>query len=145
MAKNAGVGAHLFYCLAGTWGQPSIFSKTYSGHEPSAATLRAAALAVPHIVPIYGENQLAKLIKDIPGTEPLKLSPSLRGDKRVAVRFTQIARKAAEEAPHVEYSKNFEVSENLKWSLSSETVASDQRPLGKPAQAANAAGASSNR
>jgi hypothetical protein len=145
MAKSAVVGAHLFYRWGGTWGQPAIFTRTYAGHEPSAASLKAAALAAPHVAPAYGESQLARLIKDIPGTEPLKLAPSLRGDKRVAVRFTQIGRKAAEEAPHQDYSRTFAASDNLKWSLSSETVASDQRPLGKPAEAPRTSGASTNR
>ena len=94
---------------------------------------------MPHIAPVYGQSQLDKLMKDVPGTETLKLSPSLRGDKRVAVRLTQIGRKAAAEAPHQDYTKTFAASDNLKWSLSSETVASDQRPLGRPAEAAVAA------
>src|SRR4051794_40434877 len=34
MAKNAVVGAHLFYRWAGGWGQPAVFNKTYVGHEP---------------------------------------------------------------------------------------------------------------
>jgi spore germination cell wall hydrolase CwlJ-like protein len=145
MAKNAVVGAHLFYRWAGSWGQSAIFAKSYAGREPNAAALKAASLAVPHIIPVYGQSQLDKLIKEVPGTEPLKLSPSLRGDKRVAVRFTEIGRKAAAEAPHQDYNKTFAASDNLKWSLSSETVASDQRPLGRPAEAAVAAGASTSR
>lgn len=145
MAKSAVVGAHLFYRWAGDWGQPSIFAKAYAGSEPNAASLRAAALAVPHIVPVYGQDQMDKLLKDVPGAEPLKLSPSLRGDKRVAVRFTQVGRKAAAEAPHQDYSKAFAVSDNLKWSLSGDSVASDQRPLGKAADATPASGAATNR
>jgi len=45
MAKNDVVGAHLFYRWPGGWGQPSAFSQAYGGREPSAAGLRAAALA----------------------------------------------------------------------------------------------------
>ena len=131
MAKNAIVGAHLFYRWAGSWGQPAAFTKKYAGHEPNAAALRQAALAVPHITPVYGEGQLAKAIKDIPGAQPLKLTPSLRGDKRVAVRFNLVARKASEDVKHEEYTKQFEVSDNLKWSLSGDTVAQNQQPLGK--------------
>lgn len=130
MAKNAVVGAHLFYRWQGNWGQPSAFVRTYSGHEPNAASLREAALAVPHITPIYGERQLATAIKNIPGAEPLKLAPSLRGDKRVAVRFNLVARKASDEVEHVDYTKQFEVSDNLKWSLSGQSVAQNQQPLG---------------
>jgi len=133
MAKNAVVGAHLFYRWAGGWGQPTVFSKAYAGREPNAAALRIAALSVPHITPVYGASQLAQAIKEIPGAEPLKLAPSLRGDKRVAVRFNLEARKASDEAVHEDYSKKFEASDNLKWSLSSDAVSDNQQPLGKSA------------
>ena len=132
MAKSAVVGAHLFYRWSGTWGQPAVFTKAYAGHEPNATALRTAALSVPHITPIYGQSQLAKAIKDIPGAEPIKLAPSLRGDKRVAVRFNLVARQAAQEAPHQDYDKAFAISDNLKWSLSGDSVAQNERPLGKP-------------
>ena len=153
MAKNAVVGAHLFYRWSGGWGQPAVFSKTYGGHEPNAAALRTAALAVPHAAPVYGENQVAEAIKEIPGAQAIKLAPSLRGDKRVAVRFNLAARKASDEVAHEDYSKKFEVSDNLKWALSNDTVAENQQPLGKPVPApagaaavsASAAGASGQR
>jgi hypothetical protein len=142
MAKNAVVGAHLFYRWNGAWGQPAAFTSSYLGREPNAAALRTAALAVPHVTPVYGQSQVAAAIKDIPGAEPLKLAPSLRGDKRVAVRFNLAARKASDEATHEDYSKKFEVSDNLKWSLSSDTVAENQQPLGKSAAIAGTAPAS---
>ena len=131
MAKNAVVGAHLFYRWAGAWGQPAVFAKTYAGHEPNAAALRAAALTAPHVVPLYGENRIAAAIKDIPGAEPLKLTPSLRGNKRVAVRFNLVARKASDGVKPEDYSKQFQVSDNLKWSLSAETTGQDEQPLGR--------------
>src|SRR5207342_142148 len=53
MAKNAVVGAHLFYRWSGGWGQPAAFTSTYLGREPNAAALRIAALSVPHITPVY--------------------------------------------------------------------------------------------
>jgi spore germination cell wall hydrolase CwlJ-like protein len=144
MAKNAIVGAHLFYRWAGGWGQPAAFSDHYAGHEPNAAALRTAALSVPHVTPVYGQQgQLAQAIKDIPGAEAVKLAPSMRGDKRVAVRFNLVARKAADDAPHEDYEKKFATSDNLKWALSSETVGQNEQPLGKPPatpQAGNAAG-----
>ena len=135
MAKNAVVGAHLFYRWAGGWGQPQVFSRGYTGHEPSAQALRSAALAAVHVI-ANQPGSVAAAIRDIPGAEPLKLAPSLRGDKRVAVRFNLVARKASEEAPHEAYTKKFEVSDNLKWSLSSDTVAENQQPLGRSAKAA---------
>ena len=51
MAKNAIVGAHIFYRWAGGWGQAAAFSDGYAGREPNAAALRTAALAAPHVTP----------------------------------------------------------------------------------------------
>ena len=134
MAKNAVVGAHLFYRWGGAWGQPAVFTQTYAGHEANAAALRSAALAVVHVVSAQ-PGSLAAAIAKIPGAEPLKLTPSMRGNKRVAVRFNLVARKAADEATHEDYSKKFEVSDNLKWSLSGESVAENEQPLGRRATA----------
>jgi hypothetical protein len=144
MAKNAVVGAHLFYRWAGAWGQPAVFTKLYPGHEPSADALRLAALAAVHVTPTHA-GSLAAAIKDIPGAEALKLAPSMRGDKRVAVRFNLIARTAAEKAPHEDYSSKFGASDNLKWSLSSNSVADNQQPLGRQAPSPAATGAASQR
>jgi spore germination cell wall hydrolase CwlJ-like protein len=141
LAKNAVVGPHLFYRWAGGWGQPAAFTKTYGGREPSASQLRAAALAAVHVVPAQ-PGSLAAAIEKIPGAEPLKLSPSMRGDKRVAVRFNLAARTASQEVKHEDYSKRFEASDNLKWSLSSDSVAENQQPLGKPARTANSSSSS---
>jgi spore germination cell wall hydrolase CwlJ-like protein len=138
MAKNTVVGAHLFYRWPGGWGQPSAFAKAYGGREPSADLLRAAALAAVHVVAQPGS--LAAAIDKIPGAEPLKLSPSMRGDKRVAVRFNLVARKASAEVKSEDYSRNFAASDNLKWSLSGDSVAQDQQPLGK-SSAGGASGA----
>ena len=139
MAKNAVVGAHLFYRWAGSWGQPAVFTKAYGGHEPSADALRAAALAAVHVIPAQ-PGSLAAAIAKIPGAEPLKLSPSLRGDKRVAVRFNLVARKASDEVKHQDYARKFDVSDNLKWALSSDSVAENQQPLGRAPKTASAAG-----
>jgi len=133
MAKNAVVGAHLFYRWSGTWGQPAVFTQAYAGYEPNAAALRSAALAAPHVSPVNSQGQLARAIKNIPGAEPLKLTPSMRGNKRVAVRFNLVARKAADDAVHEDYNKKFEASDNLKWSLSGESVAQNEQPLGRAA------------
>jgi hypothetical protein len=141
MSKSAVVGDHLFYHWAGGWGQPAVFTKAYDGHEPSADALRIAALAAVHVISPQG-GTLANAIRDIPGAEALKLAPSLRGDKRVAVRFNLTARKAADEATHEDYAKKFEASDTLKWSLSGDAVAANQQPLGRSAQPADAAGAS---
>lgn len=141
MAKNAVVGAHLFYRWSGGWGQPGVFARIYSGHEPNAAALRSAAMAAVHVTQAL-PGSVAQAIRDIPGAEPLKLAPSLRGDKRVAVRFNLVARKASAEAPHEDYATKFAASDNLKYALSTETVAHSQQPLGRPAS--TTAGASAD-
>jgi spore germination cell wall hydrolase CwlJ-like protein len=136
MAKNAIVGAHLFYRWGGSWGQPGAFSNRYSGHEPNAAALRTAALSVPHVTPVYGkQGELAKAIEDIPGAEAIKLSPSMRGDKRVQVRFNLAAREASKDVVAENYTTKFDASDNLKYALSSDVAASNEQPLGKASAA----------
>ena len=147
MAKNAIVGAHIFYRWAGAWGQPAVFTQHYAGHEASAAALRTAALSVVHVAPNQSQGSaVAQAIRDIPGAEPLKLAPSMRGDKRVAIRFNIVARKASDNAPHQDYTKAFDASDNLKWALSSEAVGANEKPLGAaaPSAGASVAGAASS-
>ena len=87
--------------------------------------MRSAALAVVHVAP--EGSPVAAEIAQIPGAEANKLTPSMRGDKRVAVRFNQVARQAAAEAPHQDYTKSFDASDNLRWTLSTESSASARR------------------
>jgi spore germination cell wall hydrolase CwlJ-like protein len=135
LAKNAVVGAHIFYHWAGEWGQPAIFTKAYAANEPNALGLRNAALAAEAATGGEGRS-VAEAIDKIPGAEEIKLAPSMRGDKRVAVRFNLVARNASGAAAHEDYVKKFEASDNLKWSLSSDTAAASEKPLGKTAEAA---------
>ena len=144
MAKNTVVGAHLFYRWPGGWGQPTAFVKAYGGVEPNATALRSAALAAVHVVASQA-GSLAAAIDKIPGAEPLKLAPSMRGDKRVAVRFNLVAREASKDVAPVDYDKKFEVSDNLKYALSSESTAADEKPLGKAAETAAPAGSAAAR
>ena len=131
LSKNAIVGAHIFYRWAGDWGQPAAFTNRYSGHEANAADLRMAALSVPHVTAGTLQSEVAEAVKNIPGAEPLELAPSMRGDKVVSVRFNLVARKASEDVSTDDYTKKFDVSDNLKYALSSKTVADNQQPLGK--------------
>ena len=133
MAKNAIVGAHIFYRWGGSWGQPAVFTQAYAGREPNAAALRIAALAAPHVAPATPQGEVAEAVRDIPGAEALNLTPSMRGDKRVAVRFNLVARKASDDVSREDYTRKFEPSDNLKYALSSDTVADNQQPLGKAA------------
>jgi spore germination cell wall hydrolase CwlJ-like protein len=141
LAKNAVVGAHIFYHWAGGWGQPAIFTKAYAGREPNALGLRNAALAAEAATAGQSES-VAQAIAKLPNAEEIKLAPSMRGDKRVAVRFNLTARKASDAAVHEDYAKKFEASDNLKYALSSETTSADEKPLGKDADAAQTAAGS---
>jgi hypothetical protein len=85
-------------------------------------------------------GSLANAIRNIPGAEPIKLAPSMRGDMRVAVRFNLVARKASDEAKHEDYVQAFNASDNLKYALSAKSVAENQAPLGKPVAAAAGSG-----
>ena len=129
LAKNAIVGAHIFYRWSGGWGQPAAFTRSYGGHEPQALALRNAALSAEHVTAAQGS--VANAIANIPGAEAIKLAPSMRGDKRVAVRFNLTARKASDQAAHEDYVKKFEASDNLRWSLSGDASAANEKPLGK--------------
>jgi len=147
LAKTSVVGAHIFYRWNGGWGRSNAFVQDYSGHEANAAGLRNAALAAEIATAGQALTNVDRAIAVIPGAEVIKLAPSMRGDKRVAVRFNQTARKAADEAVHRDYSESFKASDNLRWTLSSETTSEAQAPLGKarPAPAAaNGGGAASS-
>ena len=142
LAKNAVVGAHIFYRWAGGWGRPAAFGKSYSGREPNARALRDAAVAAEAVVGNgTPSSEMAEAVIEIPGAQALPLTPSMRGDKRVAIRFNLAARNAAETAPHSNYVEKFGASDNLRWSLSNETVASGEKPLGQAAEAAPGDGA----
>jgi spore germination cell wall hydrolase CwlJ-like protein len=139
LAKNTVVGAHIFYRWAGSWGRPAAFVEAYAGREPDARGLRNAALAANHRV-ANSRSELAQAIDEIPGAEPITITPSMRGDKRVAVRFNMAARKASEEAAHENYVEKFDSSENLKWALSGDGFASNEKPLGKASPAVAVSG-----
>ena len=134
LAKNAVVGAHIFYHWNGGWGRPSAFVQDYTGREANAASLRSAALAVEAAT--AGQALIASggaAIAALPGVETIRLAPSMRGDKRVALRFNQTARKAADEAPHKDYGETFKASDNLRWTLSTDTANAAEAPFGKAA------------
>ena len=134
LTKNAVVGAHIFYRWAGGWGRPAAFSQGYVHREPSVDALRSAAiLAERRDIASRGQSAAtAEAIADIPGAEPLKLAPSMRGDERVAVRFNLAARKATDEVEHKPYVEKVQASDNLRWTLSGGGMAAaDQMPLGK--------------
>jgi spore germination cell wall hydrolase CwlJ-like protein len=126
MAKNAVIGAHLFYRWAGSWGKPAAFSQHYARQEPNSAALRSAALAAFATRPAVPQDQQ---VAAIPGAE-LEKAPA----GRIAVRFNlatlAAARKAADEAPHENYVEKVAASENLRWTLTGSTPETPQKPLG---------------
>jgi len=127
LSKNAIVGAHIFYRWAGGWGRPAAFAKNYSGREPNATGLRNAALAAEAATANQASAEAIVAVGQIPGAE-LKSAPP----GRVAMRFNlEAARKASNEAPHRDYDEAFSASDNLRWTLSNQVVASDEKPFGK--------------
>lgn len=129
LSKNAIVGAHIFYRWAGGWGRPAAFVKNYSGREPNAAALRNAALTAEAVTASRPNDDAIEIVGQIPGAE-LKAAPP----GRVAFRFNiDAARKASDEAPHRDYAEAFGASDNLRWSLSKDAVADDEKPFGKAA------------
>ena len=132
--KNAVVGAHLFYHWAGGWGRPRAFDQRYRGVEASAEGLRTAALAAEAVTVGADSAEAVAEVTELPGVEAIKLTPSMRGDKRVAVRFNQVARAASDKAVHEDYVKRVEATDNLKFALSSQATSTTEAPLGaKPA------------
>jgi spore germination cell wall hydrolase CwlJ-like protein len=136
LSKNAVVGAHIFYRWAGGWGRPAAFTKNYSGHEPNATALRNAALAAEAANAALPANA-EEIAADLPGIEIKAAAPG-----RVAVRFKlEAAREATNQAPHEDYVKKFEASDNLRWTLSNATAAEDEKPLGGAVDTADSAAA----
>ena len=130
LTKSAIVGAHIFYRWAGGWGRPSAFTQSYGRSEPNADALKAAAIvAERRDEATRGSSSTAQAIADIPGAEALPLAPSMRGDKRVAVRFNLVARKASNSVKHEQYVEKVHASDNLRWSLEG-SATGDQKPLG---------------
>jgi spore germination cell wall hydrolase CwlJ-like protein len=129
LSKNAIVGAHIFYRWSGNWGQAPAFTQHYSGHEANATALRNAALAAEAATANQPTEEALKVLGNIPGAQLKDAGPG-----RVAIRLNlDAARKASADAPHVDYVKKFESSDNLKWTLSDQTVATDEKPLGRTA------------
>jgi len=124
LAKNAVVGAHIFYRWAGGWGRPAAFTKLYAGREPDTQALRTAAMAA-EAAQAAAPAAAIEIVAALPGAE-LKKST----DGQVAIRFNLAARKAVEKTPHTNYVDRFDASDNLRWSLSGGAVEAAEKPLG---------------
>ncbi|MEO5773238.1 MAG: cell wall hydrolase [Sphingomicrobium sp.] len=148
LAKNAVVGAHIFYRWGGGWGQPGSFTKSYAGVEPNVGALRGAALAAEAATAarVYAAGPDPVKIReahDLSVMNAIFANGKEGSGYRVAVRFDPAARKAVEEAPKREYVDKFKASDNLRWSLNGDAVKESEPALGKanpaPATAGTAA------
>jgi spore germination cell wall hydrolase CwlJ-like protein len=140
LAKNAVVGAHLFYRWSGGWGRPGAFTQRYARQEPDSSGLRTislAAFASRSATPADQQN-----VEEIPGAEVAKAEPG-----RVAIRFNlaqlNLAREAADKAPREPYVEKVAASDNLRWTLS-EQATSAEAPLGRSTVPAGSADAAPN-
>jgi len=142
LAKNAVVGAHLFYRWSGGWGRSPSFSQRYNRHEPDSMALRATSLAAFASRPETPAAAVEEKVEEIPGAEVAKAKPG-----RVAVRFNidqlNRAREAAEKAPRERYIEKVAASDTLRWSLSDEAN-SGEPPLGRSTAAARPASGTAN-
>lgn len=134
LAKNAVIGAHLFYRWSGGWGRPPAFAQRYARQEPDSNGLRAASLAAFTSRP---ETLVEQKIEEIAGATIEKTDLG-----RIAIRF-DLARRAVEAAPREQYVEKVAASDNLRWTLSEEAP-STEPPLGRAASAAGSGGGSPN-
>ncbi len=141
LAKNAVVGAHIFYRWSGGWGRPAAFTQRYAQREADSAALRLAATAAEDERRRLGEQDEA--LAALTGADGTLLTQA--GDKRVAIRFDLAAREAVEAAPKQRYVEKVEASDNLRWSLGATQPEGEVKPLGRTriADAAAAAGGGS--
>ena len=129
LAKTAAIGAHIFYRWSGGWGLPAAFTKSWSGREGDPKALRIAAMSVPHQV-ISPTPLAAPAMTRLAGVKVME-----NDGKRVRVLFTPEARKAADEAKHVDYVERVAASDTLRGMLDGTGPAAADRPLGRAADA----------
>ena len=132
LVKTQVVGAHLFYRWSGNWGQPQAFTQRYSGREASARALRAAALAVPHVVPkpLLAAGKGAGELHQLDG---VKVTAATGG--RVKAHFSPQAREAVEKVKVVPYAERVSASDNLRYALDGAGEASSEPAFGKTPKA----------
>jgi hypothetical protein len=133
LAKTAAIGAHIFYRWSGGWGLPAAFTKSWSGRESDPKALRVAAMSVPHEVPAP-LAAAAPALTQLAGVQVKETE----GGKRIRVLFTPEARKAADEAKHVDYVERVAASDNLRWTLAGGAPAAADKPFGRAAEPATA-------
>lgn len=123
-------GAHLFYRWAGGWGRAAAFDQRYAASEADPRQLRAAALAVEHVVPkaLGATGSLAALDK----IDGVKVADA---GQRVSVHFSIKAREAVEKIKLTPYVERVDASENLRHALDGGGPSgAEAKPLGAPAE-----------
>jgi hypothetical protein len=128
LAKTAAIGAHIFYRWSGGWGTPGAFAQHWSARESDPKALRYAAISVPHQVVV--PEPLGPVMTKLAGVQIIE-----NNGKRVRVLFTPEARKAADDAKHVDYVERVAASDNLRWTLSAGVSQGDEKPFGAPVAA----------
>jgi spore germination cell wall hydrolase CwlJ-like protein len=143
LVKTRIEGAHLFYRWAGGWGRPAAFHQAYSAREADARALRAAALAVEHVVPkvLAPATELAA-VKALDEIEGVKVAEA---GKRVSIRFSPQAREAVEKIKLTPYIERVSASDKLRHALDGAGPTGDEaKPFGPPADAASKPAAQAN-
>ncbi|MEO5808553.1 MAG: cell wall hydrolase [Sphingomicrobium sp.] len=130
LVKTQVVGAHLFYRWAGEWGRAAAFAQAYGGREANARALRAAALAVPHIVPrpLLAAGAAAQALNRLGGVQ---VTTTTGG--RVSAHFSPAARAAVEKIKVVPYVERVAASDNLRYALDG-AAAAEQPAFGHAAK-----------
>ena len=125
LVKTQVVGAHLFYRWAGEWGRATAFAQAYGGREANARVLRAAALAVPHIVPrsLLAAGSTAQALNRLGGVQ---ITTTTGG--RVTAHFSPAARAAVEKIKVVPYVERVAASDNLRYALDGPGAAAAEQP-----------------
>ena len=136
--KNAVIGRHIFYRWKGGWGQPAAFSQRYSATEADPYSLRAASLAAEardRAAPAEVEQAVVEAKQELPPELAKLVEAELGGpgDARVTMRIPgdKLADAAAKDgAKSLDPAK---ASPNLRWTLTGQTPAAQEKPLGQPA------------
>lgn len=111
LAKNAQVGAHIFYRWPGTWGRPAAFRQRYGGEPWDLAQLRNAALVAHHRAPIDAGVRIALAIKeDHSRLEPLAVIKLLAGASSSSDEAKLVRASFKNEPPVVQAYREFQAS-----------------------------------
>jgi hypothetical protein len=134
LVKTHVEGAHLFYRWAGGWGRPAAFHQSYAAREADPRVLRAAALAVEHVVPkVLAPTTELATVEALDKIEGVKVAEA---GKRVSIRFSPQAREAVEKVQLTPYVERVAASDNLRRALDGGGPAGDEaKPLGAASDA----------